>query len=486
MIDMERMTQGFPGGSTFTNIPLDMQPIVNDITTLAAVDMLTYYVELEFFNSRTNVSHSIPIITKIDIVQNFEEKIADSIELDVQVSKDTKQWVMDNFKDMYCWMKIYFYDSKAAYKSTTPIIDLTWLILVKNRASTSKFELPKQREGFDGNESAKNALEPLTVSLYNPDILKMKTYKTCGNFRNSTVANLIGYLATVFDVKTMNLIPPHNEEVIENLLIEPMHYIMDIFDYLQKRYGIYRQGVSIYYTHNNTDRGVLYVYPKYEYEPVFWKNKPIEIYYIGNGNMISGSDNYRIYSPDSEITYKEKTTKVSGTKIICNHTVSAHSASEIGADRIGTLSLMYNANRTVDRWRHIKVGTGNVAVPVHNLDLLDGMKVSADFTGFTTVQYNPRYDVSYNNPYLISELLSAVNCDIVVLHCSGMRPWLIEPGQLINFVYSKSVNSMVKVPGICSSAIYSFIKTKSVKAGENVFQCDATFTLKLKMENMKS
>ena len=471
--------RGF-GAVSFEATPTEMMPIVSDI--LSGNHNLGICFEAEIYNHITDTTFNVVYVNAIDLIQEFENNIGDRILIDIEVEEDAYNSINNNYKDMICKLRGYLYDPVEGMKYHE-LISIDWFIVINNRSNASKFILPKQEAGESGETITQSRLLTMTLNLYNPGILRMKYRKSSGIFRDTTLANYIGFVSTVFGAKTVDLTPPDNTSVIENLVVEPMHNMSDIFDYLQDRYGIYLKGVSIYYTGLSEDDSCLYIYPKYDTHPITKQEHAAEILFIGENNVPNGWENFKQYGPDAQITYEENTYPVSGTKILCGKINASTPLGDSGADTVGTISIMFNGNRAIDRYRFIKVSDANLAIPVQNSDLVDGMKVSKDFLGFATAQYNPRYDISDNNPYKVSEKLSTINNELLVITCTGMMPWLITPGQLIIFSYSRDlISGLSKIYGIAHTVHYSFLPIKVPNKGDRVFQCNAEIVLRIKPE----
>lgn len=479
---MNRMT---PGAVSFDATPNEMKAIVDDITGKSA-SKRAFCIEALLHNRITDRYYEVLYVNSFDLYQEFETKTGDMINLNVSVDEDTFNDINNDYKNMECEIRIFDCDPLSGkYKDKTkPMFEISWFLIIENRSNVSKFILPKQEAGRNGEAIKQNRLLEINMKLYNPGFLRIKSRKTTGIFRNSTLANYIGFVSTVFGAKTIDLTPPDNTSVIENLVIEPMHYMLDLYDYLQQRYGVYLKGISVYYTGLKEENSCLYIYPKYETHPVIRQDDAVEILYIGRNNVPNGWINFNRYAQDTKLTYGDKSWSVSGLKILCGEIVNSIPLGDTGVDSVGTLSIMFNANRTIDRWRKITVDPKNLAVPVHNSDLVDGMKSNKDFFGYVTAQYNPRYDVSDNNPYVVNEKLSAVNNELLILNCTGLQPWLIKPGQLIIFSYSRDLYSgLSKIYGIAHSIHYVFVPVKSTNKKIRAFQCNAEIILRIKQES---
>lgn len=469
-----------PGNAFFTNIPTQMQAIAYDIVNGAGSVKVVYCVEMTFINGNTSIE--VPIVRGIFLEEMFETKVNDILEIDFSVPISDKITLERLYKDLKCNLKFYLIDPASEIKSNKPVFEITWNTIIINRGNTFHSLLPKQLVNVTGGFRESTKSEQMTVQLYNPGAVEIRSRKTAGIFRNVTVQNMIYHVSSLFGVKTLDLIAPQNTTVYENFILEPMHYMLDIFDYIQNRYGIYQRGVSIYYSGLSEDSGKLVVYPRYEFEPPRRENdSDVEILFVGQGNLSNGHSSYKCYSPYGEsVTYNNSTISVSGTKIICNEIDAEATTADSGADAIGTLSIVFNANKTIDKWRSISSDGKNRAIPRHKDDIIDGLKEENDFIGFTSCQYNPRYDVSYNNAYRISSALASVNCDLLKCKWSGAKPWTFYPGQRITFTYGTgSDRDVVKVPCICAGVAYTFMPLQATNVRLNLFQCEANYLLKL-------
>ena len=475
----------FPGANLFENIPDAIKPIAKDISSQIGDIQPAYCFEVELLSSN-NFKIEVPKIKHFSIHEEFESNVCDYINITVQLPIYSVSLLEARYKDLKCRVKMYTADPNADQLPATPKFDFTWIAIIKNRGSVFKNVTPAQLNNNSGEWTEKDQLVDIELQLYNPGAIRVRQSKTAGIFRDVDVKSMLYFICYVIGIDRLDLVPPHNEIVYENFIIDPMHYLNDIFDYIQDRYGIYQFGISTYYFGINESDSCLFVYPPYEFDPTKWeKDTVIEVLYVGQGNLSAGAKQHKRYpSAGTEIEYNGVKHRITGgIKILCSDVVAQYTNADAGAEDIGTISILFNANRTVDKWREIEIDNQNRCVPKHKFDVVDVMKKGHDFTGFTTSHYNPRYDVSLNNGHVASSKLAMTDYDVTVFRWYGAEPWTFEPGKGVYYSYGKDTSKYVKqVPGIVSEVVYFFTPIPANKPGYNFCTCTAEVMLKQKRE----
>lgn len=466
----------------FDDISTSLQPVAYDITNSNISFQPAWHVKATL-KGHPDYSFEIPKITKLSIHQEFERNVCDFINISVLVPISVFRSLELYFRGLKCKLEFYRADPKENIISTMPSFTLEWFAIPLNHGSLYRNANPQQLNESDGNQYDKQQLVEISFSLDNPAATDMRNKKTSGVFRDTNVTEMLYWTSYHFGAKTVDMRPVQNTEVYENFILEPMHYMNDIFDYIQTRYGIYQFGISIYYFGLNEQDGILYIYPPYLYNPPLLEGEPeTEIIYLGQRQLQFGVNTSKMYPPGGKkITMNGETKDITGGfKILCSNVGDQFSLSDFGADTHGTISLTFNANRIIDKWRSIEQDNQYRCIPKHKGDVLDGIAKDQDLVGFAASHYNPRYDVSYNNGRVISSALAKVNCDVVTLRWTGAEPWSLRPGRRITFTYGVNTNTYVEqIPGICSEIVYSFTPVKGERPGIDFFECFADIMLKL-------
>lgn len=483
----DRMMPGdnAPGVNTFDNIPEVIRPIACDIAKQIGDIQPTYRLELKLL-SKDNFSIDVLNVKSFSLHEEFETNVCDYINLKIQLPLYQIPILEARYKDLKCYVGIFPGDPNETTVIKTPMYEFTWTAIVVNRGSLFKNVTPRQA-GYDSEKySIQSQLVDIDLQLFNPEAIMVKQRKTAGVFRDVDVTSMLYFLCSHMGVQRLDMVKPHNTDTYENFIIDPMHYLNDIFNYIQERYGIYQYGVSTYFLGKNEKDSCLYVYPPHFFDPAIGENDIlIEILYVGQRVLRAGAKQHKLYpSGTTEIEYNGVKHKISGgLKILCNDIVSQYTLADSGAENVGTINLVFNANKTIDRWRDIEIDGQNRCVPKHKMEVIDTMKKGHDFTGFTTTHYNPRYDVSYNNGRHISSKLASVDCDVTVFRWYGAEPWTFKPGKRVIFSYGKDDSKYVKqVPGIVSEVVYVFAPMASVKPTLIYCTCTAEVMLKQKRE----
>lgn len=469
-------------GVSLSNLPPSFRAIVEYLDAQGTYAMPIFEISATIINDITKQEYPLERIESLVLTQNFEESIGDVINLSSRIDRETYFILVNGYKNLKC--KLVFKNHNPRTATTgDDAYNFVWTAILTNRTDSAKIESPGVLTNNDGGNSALKSLVTLNMELIHPMLLNIKYKKTCGIFRNITVDTAIKYFAAKLGVKHLSVTQPDNIRVIENLVIEPIRSLRDIYGFIQAKYGIYKKGLSVYFNGFDDDTGRLTVFPKYDYNPTgIPAIMPIEIMFIGNGMMAGMSRTFGYYTDKTPIETVVGSTIASGMKIICNSTSVATDASDVGVDTIGSMSLLMNTERTIDILRSIKIDGNHRSVPIGDKYLLDGLMENTTNNGFSINLFNPTYDVSYNNPWKVASNYASFSKEVVVGTWVNALPWTFQPGVKLTYTFCKSPGTISKVPGICTCVVYNFIKTKSTIPTINAFSCIASFTLALKKE----
>ena len=482
-----RMTTGTtaPAGAvTFNDISVPLQPIAHDISSQVKAVQPIWHIEATL-KGNDEYALKIPKITSISIHEGFEANVCDFINLAVMVPISEMRTLEKLYKGLKCQLDFYSADPNQGLISSKPAYSIKWFAIFSNRGSIFRNATPAQLNSISGAQIDKQQTVEVKFTLYNPGASELRNKKTAGVFRDTNVTDMIHWVASRFGVTTIDMRPAQNTEEYENFILEPMHNMNDIFDYIQYRYGIYQYGLSVYYYGLSETSSTLFMYPPFMFDPpISPTDQQVEIIYVGQRQLQSGCSTSKEYPKTGyQIEFNGKTINVTGgLKILCSNIVDQVSPGDFGADSTGTISITFNANRIVDRWRTIKQDSQYRCIPQHKkTGIVDGMVDVPDLRGFAEKQYNPRYDVSYNNGRIITSELARSNCDVITLRWTGAKPWSLQPGKRIVFTYGEDSNeSVTQVPGLCSEIAYGFTPVKGNEPGVDYFECFADIILKLK------
>lgn len=467
----------------FDDIPIPLQPVAKDIADQVTVLQPAWTIKATLTASG-GFELKVPKITQLSIHEEFEAKVCDFINMTIEISIFDMRKLELFYRDLDCTLEFYRADPEQGIVSSQPAFTIKWCAVFTNRGSIYRNATPNQLNNLSGEQQEKQQMVQVQFSLYNPGSMDLRNKKTSGVFRDMNVTEMIYWIAYTFGAKTVDMKPAQNTIKYENFILEPMHYVNDIFDYIQYRYGIYQYGVSVYYFGKGEKDSALFIYPPFMYDPPLMENEtPTEIIYVGQRTLQFGVNTSKKYPKGGKkVVHNGKTVDIAeGLKILCSNIGDQFSPGDVSADSVGTISLVFKANKIVDQWRDITQDDQYRCVPKHKKDVIDGMAKDMNLNGFASSHYNPRYDVSYNNGRVITSKLAQANCDIVTLRWTGAIPWTFKPGRRIIFTYGEATAELVnKIPGICSEIVYAFTPIKGNVPGVDYFECAADLILKLK------
>jgi len=470
----------------FEDISVPLQPVAYDIANQVTHVQPAWHIKA-VLKGMNDYSFEVPKITHLSIHQEFELNVCDYINISVMVPINEMRILEMFFKSLKCKLSFFRADPKESIVSKVPAFEIEWFAVFLNHGSIYRNTAPKQLNELDGKQYDKQQMVEVSFSLVNPGAVDMRGKKTAGVFRNAKVEEMLYWVSYHFGAKKVDMRPVQNTNIYENFILEPMHYMNDIFSYIQERYGVYQFGISVYYFGLDAQDGVLFIYPPYLYDPpVTDVEDSIEIIYLGQRQLQFGVNSSKSYTKEGKrVTYNDITVDITGgLKILCSQVGDQFSPSDFGADTVGSMSITFNADSIVDKWRSIDQDAQYRCIPKHKLNVMDGIAKDQDLVGFASSHYNPRYDVSYNNGRVISSQLAKTNCNLITLKWTGATPWKLRPGKRILFTYGEHTDSDVnQIPGIISEMAYNFTIVHGDKPGVDYFQCDAEIMLKLKRTN---
>lgn len=469
----------------FEDIPISLQPIAYDIANQSKIFQPAWHIKATL-KGPSGFELPVSKIVRLEIHEEFEASVCDFIHMSVMLSLSEIRRLELFHKSLKCQLDFYKADPEQGIVSSQPAISIEWFAIFTNRGSVYRNATPAQLNNISGEQLGTQQMVEVSFSLYNPGAIDMRGKKTAGVFRNTNVTEMIYWTAYHFGAKTIDMKLSQNSIVYENFILEPMHYMNDIFDYIQNRYGVYQYGISVYYFGLSEKDSVLYIYPPFMYDPPQVEvDTPIEIIYLGQRQLQSGTNSCKLYKTTGEkIDFNGKSVDVTGgLKILCSNIGDQFSPGDVSADSTGSISLVFNANKIVDMWRDIKQDSQYRCIPKHKDTVMDGIARDQDLVGFASSHYNPRYDISYNNGRVVSSKLAESQCDIVTLRWTGAQPWSLRPGKRITFTYGENISERVnQCPCICSELVYGFTPLKGNKPGIDYFECFADMILKLKRQ----
>lgn len=256
-----------------------------------------------------------------------------------------------------------------------------------------------------------------------------------GMLSDTTIESAIAFIASRLGVTKLNMITPDNKAIYKHINIPPEQGgFGQVFEYLQRQYGIYSKGMS-YYVDNET----LFIYPAYELESPRLPN--LTILKVGVG-AYSGASTYH---------------KLDGKNItiVTNSKITQQTLSGASAENDGNSQLFLKADALVDgQIDHDTMQVKNTCVVASSRHDNSIQRTSAV----------ARYSSPAINLFHKVSKMAAGNCELISLGWNYSRMRLIEPGMPCSYIFDEKQSLMLK-RGIVELIEYHTVR--SARKGSN-------------------
>ena len=447
----------------------------------------SYYIELTFHNQvKKGLTYTNPVtkqkedyftfspirINGFRIQQDFDENYLNHYEVNVMLQVDQYLLLFYNYKDLRCNVTLYSMDinSDKIYGITDEGEPLLYIenaycifkdkvdILKKNPRSSiipeKGRENPNQHEQF---------LDNISFQIIPEEDYLFRIQECNAIFTRSTVKEAIWGMAKVADcVDAIMMIEPDNKTVYDNLVIPPILSFHEALQFLQDHYGVYSKGLGFFF-----QRKTLYVYPKFETNPILPKDKSelnqwergetkvasrsvsstssvrgeITLNVLGDGGMthiyMVGDNNYvgmQCYHGFEDNTIH----------IVSNSQATFQDLADVGLENVGYGYIIHHTNRDIDAERTVLEADNatnarygfwpiNIHETPNNAYLVQDQQNTE--IGITSTKANLVYEDSMSNPFKIQSNLYMYRRSLASFTWNAAVPFTFRPGYRICYHY---------------------------------------------------
>jgi hypothetical protein len=408
-----------------------------------------------------------PIIVERLIIKRYFYNIdptynhfTDNVELYLQLQVLDMIKLYKNSKSLYIELMISFADLETGREDLERgLIRKTYRVYLKDAEDIlKKYNLKQFKDVDDLNNKDKIKLEehntiiPVVLQLIEPEMYEIRKKSLNGIFTNITIDQFIKYILKCMDISKINMVMPDNNTQYLHLYIDPEYSKFDIiFDYIQKRYGVYFNGFNYYFTN-----GIMYIYPPYDTNPSFRK-EILHIYRTAPRSYV-GMQNY--YKKENDNLY-----------IVSNSDVNITKLSELGYENEGTHELFLRSDNIINH----RTQSGEKFFLNKNTICVANKKDS--IKNNTIV---PSYKKPTINAYYRASSLTKKRAELVLLSWSYAMPFYLIPGHKVKIYYDD--NTKIKIQnGILESVIYTFDRQVEVKNNQDIFLSNANLVIRCEL-----
>lgn len=544
------------------NIEAILNPVLSDnynsvngvstnIKITEAPKPISYYIEVTFHNQlKDGLKYTDPNTKEerdyfeftpirmngFRIQQNFTTNYLNHYEINCKLTVDQYQLLFYNYKDLRCNVILYSMDinTGAIYGKTAPGEPILFIenayCIFKDKVDLLKKNprgsiIPTE-EGMNISHQGQ-LLDNISFQLIPEEDYLFRIEDCNAIFTKSTVADAIWGIAKVAGcVDAIMLIDPDNKTVYNNLIIPPVLSIPDALEFLQEHYGVYNKGLGFFF-----QRKALYIYPKFETNPIMpkdkteqndWKSEKdsavlasrsisststvrgeVTLNTLGDGGMvhiyIAGENNYT--GMQCYHGFENQT-----IHIVSNDEATFQDLADTGLENTGYGYVIHHSDRDIDVGRTVleaddpesaKYGVWpiNIHETPNNAYLTQDQQNTQ--IGITSTKSNLQYMDTKSNPFTIQSALNSYRRSIAIFSWNAAIPFTFRPGYRICCHYdgedetkrdlsSKTGDSLQYMTrsGVIDEVDYTFTVTKFIGPITNYF-CKARVTASLEVEKTK-
>lgn len=446
-------------------------------------------IEVTYHGRNVNTDEDFELtpteVTRINIMQNFEETYGDEISMICTFTPEQLLTMLDNYRNLNCTVIIREQNPTSFFINySEPILERTYKAVFKDkelRKRLSKKALVPDTELEKNGEQQDQSFSNIEIQLVEEGAYLLRKKKFNFQARDVTVRDTICYLAQCCDIKKISIIDPDNTVKYKNMVIPPQQTFTSCMNFLQDYYGIYEKGLGYYYTDE-----VLYVYPIYETKPT--TPESAHLYYAGAGSS-SGSKIFHAFSD-----------KV--CHIVISSTPVVQDLVDGGVENFGNTIMFQHADRIIDLASTIgegndstnaRMGLGKIDLKESNTSLY-GFK--DDNFGMMDEVYTQMYQFDDSNQYKYRSKMNAYRRSLVGVQWKVGQPFIFKPGYLLHWHFDgedtsrRAQGSLVgnsseyqTRSGVCQRVTYDLRPTKSKEGNNNyMYTCNADVVLSIEFE----
>lgn len=418
-----------------------------------------YRVQCIFSNPTTGFRYVPLWVSSVLLVQDFLDKYMDTMEISFSVNMDSLRDLLKNAQDLKCTV-ILTPVTPASVKVSYDQDEIVWDMMVymddqpdlDKIFTTSRFENPeKERKEL---VSQQEAYGDFTVTLISETMHTVRGIGINAILKDTTMNDVLHWICQQFKFENVEVIEPDNTVTYEAVIIPPLQYIGEVFEFLQERYGVYSKGLGYYFT-NDT----MYIYPLYDTE---LDTSPVDgTLHLVNipENEYLGLNLYHVVVDDDII-------------VGSNSRARAKPLNSSGSENVATSYISVNSGQMLDQDVTID-GSGKVQ-KAKNITVL---KLQNTAGNMTSSMQNVKFSGQRTNVYAATSQLAAFNGTELTTAWIHAVPGLLKPGQHVIYHFDGQKGIYKTQEGKLARVIY---RTTTSPSGVSTMP-NLTFTAALQI-----
>ena len=392
-------------------------------------------------NPNTGFKFTPRYVVALDIIQNFAESYMDATQVVIRINPTEYKNIIDNSCDLECTITLTPVNERSGSEilSQKPII-IKGSVVLKDQQDISKMiganAIPNNADKPDLTDTpGKNEFtSDFTFHLIDKASYALRHTQVNSILTGVTIEQVLHWVAQQMSIETIKIVPPDNTQTYDNFVI-PVMDISTVFNFIQKRYGIYSKGMSYYFT-NNT----LYIYPQFDTDSNNSTESGILRLISVPENWLAGNDHYHL-TVDDDLWVVSNTKK----KMIA--------LGSVGEENTGNVHV--SANTDNQRDKSVIINTdGTVTRAASNLSVI---QASNKKSSVNSTSQNFKYVGQRSNIYQSTSEMAANNGSMLGCGWAQALPRSIPPGQVVSYQYDDVNQKFASQKGRVQSVAYTSV-----------------------------
>lgn len=415
-----------------TNLSTKLKAKINE--AIRGEGTACYKVRCIFSNPNTGYKYSPQWVSSILLVQDFLEKYMDTMEISISVNMDSLRELLKNSQDLKCTV-ILTPVEPATTRVNYDQDEIVWDMMVymddqpdlDKLFTTSRFENPEnERKEL---VSQQEAFGEYTLTLISETMHTVRNIGINAILKDVTMNDVLHWICQQFKFENVEIIEPDNTLSYEAVIIPPLQYIGEIFEFLQERYGLYSKGLGYYFT-NDT----MYIYPAYDVE---FDTCPAE----GTAHIVN--------IPEGEFGGLNLYHSVVDDDIVIGSNTKAQvkPLNSAGSENVATAYISVNSDQMLDQ--DVKIDSSGKVEKAKNVTVV---KLQNTAGNISSTMQNVKFSGQRTNVYAATSQLAQYNGTELMTGWVHAIPDLLKPGHHIIYhfdgqqgIYKTQEGKLVRV-----------------------------------------
>ncbi len=396
-----------------------------------------FRTECTFINPNTSYKETV-YIRNLNIIQDFTGSYTDNIVVITEVTPTQYKELQSNMQGLECGITLYPVSTLTGddLETQDPII-IEGLVFLPEQLDLDKQTNatitgdPESKQPESGSQA--EAYVMFQFEVMSKRVHDLRQMKVNAIFSGSKMEDVLHWSTQQFDMEEATIVPPDSSATIGAIVIPPVKGIDDLYPYLQDRYGIYAKGMSYYYVDDH-----LYIYPSFDTDinhcvdkdrvAHFVNGVGTEWYGVGHYHNFEDDDVYIAAIANAEVSPVNTAAAENNGNVIASANADTANDRNVTVEQNGTVTKNDGTMAVISRQNN----AGNMASSMQNI----------------------KYGGNTSNVYNATSALASEDGSILKLTWINAYPWVLIPGQHVEYHYLDSNSEYQTLPGVLQGIFF--------------------------------